>query len=194
MHKEKQLTNYLKDYHVITLKEARVVGIDPMTMTRAVRKGLIFRLSRGVYTIDKDIMFDPLKKYLPIAVQFPSAVIALISALSFHELTDEEERKIWIALPHSKKVQGQKNLKITRRSGLAYTLGIETHEIGKRVIKIYDPEKCIIDSFKYLTEEVAIKALKLYLKRKNVNIPKLLEYGKKLKRPISEKVKMITTE
>ena len=190
---KERIMSFVEEHYVITLKEAKDMGINAMAISRAVKQGYLHRLARGVYAADEDILFDPLKKYLQITALYPDAVIALISALTFHELTDEEERQIWIALPHSKKIRPPKNVNAMRLSGSAYELGIEAHRIGKRLIKIYDREKSIVDAFKYLTEEVGIKALKAYLKQEKVDIPKLIRYSTELKYPLHDQIKAITT-
>ena len=127
---KEKILEFLEDHYVISLREAREIGISAMAISRATKEGVLYRLARGVYTADEDIQFDPLKKYLLVVTLCPEAIIALISALTFHELTDEEEREYWIALPHSKKFRPPKNVRIIRLSGPAYTLGIESHCIG----------------------------------------------------------------
>ena len=193
MSKRGQIINYLKGWQVITLKEACTLGINAMMLTRAVKEGWLHRLGKAVYSDNPDLPFDPVKKFLPVVAKYPEAILTSISALSLHGLTDEEEREIWIALPHNKKVQGQKGIKVLRLSGPAYSLGIQTLEIGKREVRFYDREKSVVDAFKYLTEEIAIKALKAYLQKPKINVTKLLDYGKRLGRPLHEEVKTIMT-
>ena len=55
-------------------------------------------------------------------------------------------------------------------------------------MRIYDIEKSVVDAFKYHTEEVALKALKRYLKMKNRNIQKLCDYARRLRKPLDEMV------
>ena len=193
MNKGDNISSHLKNSHVLTLNEARAMGVNPMQITRAIKAGKLHRLCEAVYTDDLDLPFDPIKKYLSVTAKYPYAVIASISALRFHNLTDEEERDIWIALPHSKKIQGNSGVKVLRLSGRAYSMGIEIQKVGKREIKFYDREKSVVDAFKYLTEEIAIKALKAYLKQPSVDIPKLLDYSKKLGKPLQNEVKTIMT-
>ena len=44
----------------------------------------------------------------------------------------------------------------------------------------------MVDAFKYTTEEVALKALKAYLKRKDKNVQKLSGYARRLRKPLDE--------
>ena len=100
---QQKLEQYLEKASVISLDEARAMNINAMILSRAVSTGKLHRLHRGVYASSDDILYEPLKKYLPYTVQIPEAVVALVSALNIHDLTDEEERDIWIAVPHEKK-------------------------------------------------------------------------------------------
>jgi Predicted transcriptional regulator len=187
------LMRFLKENDFITLNEARRLGINPMTLSRLVANEDIFRTDRGVYTHDLAWLTDPLKKYLPACTQIPEAVICGVSALSYYDLTDEEERKTWIAIPVQKKLKDPR-YRVIRTRGLGYSLGIEIHKFGKRSVRIYDREKAVVDAFKYLTEETALKALKGYLKLKTKDIHKLSDYGRKLRKPLDDLVRALMAE
>lgn len=184
---------FLEENDFITLKEAREMGINPMTLSRLVANEALHRTDRGVYTHDLAWLTDPLKKYLPACTQIPEAVICGISALTYYDLTDEEERQTWIAIPFQKKLKDPR-FRVIRPRGLGYSLGIQTHKFGKRSVRIYDREKAVVDAFKYLAEETALKALKGYLKLKNKDIYKLSDYGKKLRKPLSDLVRVLMAE
>ena len=53
----------------------------------------------GLHAKQVDWLTDPLKKYIVPCTLYPDAVICGVSALTYHDLTDEEERQVWIALP-----------------------------------------------------------------------------------------------
>jgi hypothetical protein len=64
------------------------------------------------------------------------------------------------------------------------SLGQTMIKIGNQNLKIFDRERTIIDSFRYLDEEIALKALQSYLKSNKdtkPDIDKLLKYAKKLR-------------
>lgn len=164
-----------------------------MMLSRMAKAGEIFRIERGLYTKTTDWLTHPLKKYLPICSAKPEAIICGISALNYYELTDEEERKIWIALPSHKRIRNPR-YRVIRPRNSNYKLGIERHAFGKREVRIYGIEKTVVDAFKYLTEEAALKALKAYLKRKNKDIAKLCEFGRKAKKPLDDILRVLMTE
>lgn len=177
----------------LTIGEARKIGVSPMMLSRLVAAGELFRTEHGIYTRDPDWITDPLKKYVAACTLYPKAVICGISALTYHDLTDEEERQVWIALPAPAVIHNPR-YRVIRPSGIAYTLGIEKHSFGRRAVRIYNLEKTIVDAFKYHTEEVALKALKGYLKRKDKDIGKLCDYARRLKKPLDEIITVLLAD
>jgi hypothetical protein len=64
------------------------------------------------------------------------------------------------------------------------SFGKTSVKIGSRKIKIFDRERTIVDAFRYLDKEIALKALQTYLKsgkEKKPDIDKLLRYAKRLR-------------
>lgn len=63
-------------------------------------------------------------------------------------------------------------------------LGQVEIQVGLNHLKIFDNERTIIDSFRYLSQGVAIKALQAYLRQRNADKPnfdKLMKYAKLLR-------------
>lgn len=177
----------------VTIGEAKKLGVSPMTLSRLVASEELFRTEHGIYTHNPDWLTEPLKKYVAACTLYPKAVICGISALTYYDLTDMEERQVWIALPAPSIIHNPR-YRVIRPSGIAYTLGTEKQFFGKRVVRIYDLEKTIVDAFKYHTEEVAYKALKGYLKRKDKDIQKLCDYARRLKKPLDEIVTALLSD
>ena len=178
---------------IITTSEGRKLGIGPMMLSRLAANETIHRVEHGVYTRQMDWLTHPLKKYIVACAVYPEAVICGVSALTYYDLTDEEERQVWIALPAPKIIHNSL-YRVIRPSGLSYTLGVEKHVFGKREVRIYNLEKTVVDAFKYHTEEVALKALKRYLKKKDKNIQKLCDYARRLKKPLDETVAVLQAD
>ncbi len=193
MDNKTKLFAFLDKNILITVDEARKLGVSPMMLSRLVAEETIYRTERGIYTQSLDWLGDSLKKYCAVSALYPGAVICCVSALTYYDLTDEEERKVWIALEAPKIIRNPR-YRVIRPSGLAFTLGITAHSFGTRKVKIYDIEKTIVDTFKYHTEDVALKALKGYLRRKDKNIQKLCDYGRKLKKPLDEIVTILMAD
>lgn len=147
-------------------------------------KGQIERVSRGIYKI-KDLSFDSEFEWEDLAIaalSIPNGVICLISALCYYGLTDEIMREFWIAVPHATISPTRENAHIVRMRNI--TLGQSTIKIGNLKLKIFDRERTIVDAFRYLDKETALKALQTYLKTtkdKKPDIDKLLLYAKKFR-------------
>lgn len=188
-----KLIIFLEKNLFITLKEGKTLGINAMMFSRWVSQGELHRIEQGIYARNIDWLTDPLKKYCIACTRFKGAVICGISALTYYELTDEEERNIWVALPRLRTLKNQR-YRFIRPQGPSYTVEIEKHIFGKREVRIYSREKTIVDAFKYLTEEIALKALKAYLKRKDKNIPKLCDYSRRLKKPLDDIITVLLAD
>jgi hypothetical protein len=62
-------------------------------------------------------------------------------------------------------------------------LGIIKIQLSGVEVKITDPERSLIDAFKYLDEESSVTSLRMYLNQEEskVNVTKLVDYALKLK-------------
>lgn len=160
------------------------MGIPSRMLAYFSEKGQIEKVSRGMYKI-KNLDFDSEFEWEDLAVtalSIPNGVVCLISALCYYNLTDEIMREFWIAVPHATTSPFRENAHIIRMRNISF--GQTTVKIGNRKIKIFDRERTVIDAFRYLDKEIALKALKIYLKvseERKPDINKLLRYAKKLR-------------
>ncbi len=169
---------------VFSSAEGRKAGIPPRMLAYFYAKGQIERVSRGMYKI-KNIDFDSEFEWEDLAVtalSIPNGVICLISALCYYGLTNEIMREFWIAIPHATTSPARENAHIIRMRNLSF--GQSTIKIGSQKLKIFDRERTVVDAFRYLDKETALKALQAYLKiskDRKPDIDKLLRYAKKLR-------------
>jgi predicted transcriptional regulator of viral defense system len=166
--------------------QALTQGIHPRTLYKLRDAGELIQIGRGVYRLS-DIPESANLDLAIVAIRVPQAVICLISALSFFDLTTEIPHQVYIALPGPGTVKARQPhldyppLKAFRFSGAAYTEGIETHVLDGISTKIYSPAKTIADCFKFRNQiglDVALEALKLYRKRKDFKVSTLLKYAR----------------
>jgi predicted transcriptional regulator of viral defense system len=165
---------------IIRTIEAIEKGIHPRTLYSMRDKGVLIQLSRGVYQLFDDHVEDV--DLTVIATKIPKCVICLISALSFHEITTQIPHAVSVAL-----IKGAETprldfppVNIYRFSDKPFHAGIESHELGGVIIRVYCPEKTIADCFKFRNKigmDIALEALKLYKERKKFNIQALLKYA-----------------
>lgn len=115
------------------------------------------------------------------ASSIPESVICLISALVFYGLSDQVMREIWLAMPHKFHPPKRPNTRIVRMRNI--DLGKTSIALGEYHVQIFDRERCIIDAFRYLSKEIAIKALQRYFQSKDAKADpqKLGVYAKKLR-------------
>jgi len=113
----------------------------------------------------------------------PGAVICLISALAFHELTTQVPHAVDIALNKGDEPPrlDYPPLRLYWFSGPAYSEGVDTHVIDGTPVRIYSPEKTIADCFKLRRRvglDVALEALKAYCQRPGFDPDTLLHYAR----------------
>ena len=172
------------------------MGIPSRMLAYFCQKGVIERVGRGVYRVIEassgvDLDFEEL--VLTVS-SIPRGVVCLISALCYYKLTDQIMREYWIAIPNSDKSPKRPHTRIVRMRNM--TLGLTVVKMGKYKVKIFDRERTIIDAFRYLSDEVAIKALQAYLKFSSgskADLPKLSKYAKALRVNIHSYIMALTT-
>lgn len=178
-----------------TSEEARIFGVSSANLAYYVKKGDIQRLGHGVYRgakapIVEDFRWEDLGEAIQ---RVRGGVICLTSALAVHGLTDEIPRQHWIAIRNDTVHRGRRDLKIVRMRNL--TLGKTMLNLGGLKLPIFDRERTIVDAFRYLGKESAIKALRqaLSLRRsERIDQEKLRSYAKELRVDIDPYLMAVT--
>ncbi|MDR1534788.1 MAG: type IV toxin-antitoxin system AbiEi family antitoxin domain-containing protein [Planctomycetota bacterium] len=150
----------------LRMREAIRRGITRHTLYALRDRGVIEQLGRGVYRL---AAMPPTSRpdLLTVALRIPKAVICLVSALDFHDLTTQIPHSVEVALPRSAGIPrlAHPPLLIKRFSDAVYAAGVEEHMIDGAAIKIYSPAKTLADCFKYRNKigmDVVLEALSLY--------------------------------
>ena len=164
-----------------TMKAIRL-GIHPEILYRMRNEGVVIQIGRGLYRLAK---LPPLKNpdLIAVALKAPKAVICLISALSFHELTMQIPHEVSIALRPGYKPPRLSHppIRAFYFSAGALSEGIQRHEIDGISVQIFSPEKTIADCFKFrnkIGNDVAIESLKIYRRRKGASVDEILKYAR----------------
>ncbi len=176
--------------------EAREAGIHPSRLSYYVKTNRIERIGHGVYrgvesSIDADFQWEDL---IIIAKSIPQGVVCLVSALALYGLTDEMPREHWIAVPHSTTAPKRDHTRIVRMRDIE--TGKILYPIGQETVVIFDRERTIIDAFRYLSKEIAIKALKAAASgraTKKLDIKKLQQYARQFGLNLEPYILTVTT-
>jgi predicted transcriptional regulator of viral defense system len=179
---EKAIEIFEAHMGILRSSEAQKLGIHPQIINRMVERGLLTKEERGLYRLaSKEIETDP--DLINVTKLVPKAVFCLLTALSFHEMTQQIPRKVYVALPFGYREPDISHppLEIVNLSKKPYKAGIERHNLSGVSVPIYNEAKTVTDCFKFrrkIGENVAIEALKEYVRRDNHDIQLLLEYAK----------------
>ncbi len=178
----KAIEFFKQNNNVVRTQQAIKGGISPRTLYELVQNGDVIRLSRGLFQLSSAEPFS-IPDIIPVFLKIPKAVLCMVSALNYYELTNQIPHQIDIALPQDaeKPRLEYPPLRIFWLSKKSYITGIEEEKIDSIRFKIYNREKTISDCFKFRNRigmDVAIEALQMYLKIPESDIPSLLHYAK----------------
>ena len=180
---------------MFTIAEATKRGVSRQLLAYYTKGGVLERMHPGVY---RSVSHEPLVDFeweglVEAATTIPDGIICLISALCYYRLTDQVMRESWIAIPHQHRAPKRPNTRIVRMRNLA--LGVTQTLLGEYLVHIFDRERCIVDAFRYLDKEIAIKALKRYLQggKSKPDLKRLQAYAKKLRVNLTPYILAYTT-
>jgi predicted transcriptional regulator of viral defense system len=178
-----------------TAADAKAQGVSASLLAYYVKKKQLEKIAHGVYRgIDAERSETPFEweDLISTAASIPNGRVCLISALALYELTDEIPRQFWIAIPHKQFPPKRPKTKIVRMRDA--NTGATRLKLGSATIRIFDRERTIVDAFRFLAPETAIKSLKRYLSGSNgkPNLAKLRRYSLKLKVQIGEYIEALT--
>lgn len=166
---------------IIRTADALRAGIHPRTLYGLRDGGTLEQLSRGVYRLaDRSPLSHP--DLVVVAMRSPKAVVCLVSALAFHELTTQVPHSVSIALPRGTESPRIEHppVSVHHFSGESQGAGIEEHEIDGVAVRVYGAEKTLADCFKFRNKigmDVVLEALKLYRERRRFDVGVLLEFA-----------------
>jgi len=164
------------------MKELRAAGFLPREVAAVLAKGQIERVKPGLYRLAGYGQTGEHAGLAEVCRAVPEGVICLVSALDYHGMTTFNPSEVYIAIPHGAKPPRMlyPPIKPFFFRERFYAPGIEHTRISSGEIRVYSREKTICDMFRYrrkLGEDLALEALKQYLKLKGANTKKLLEYA-----------------
>jgi predicted transcriptional regulator of viral defense system len=179
---EHRILNLAKSQSTIRTRDAIELGIHPEYLRRLVAKGLLLKSGRGMYTsIDAELTEH--HSLVAASQRVRHGVICLLSALQFHGIGTQAPFEVWLAIDVHARCPNPDSLPLRSvyMSGLALSVGIETHSIEGTSVRIFNPAKTIVDCFKYRHKiglDVALEALQESWESRRCSIDELWSYAK----------------
>ena len=155
-----------------TYNEARNQGLTQYAIQKLLDVGAIERLERGTYrSVDEDLSDEELFRWATRRGGGP-AVVCLLSALSYYELTDSIPKQVWLMVPKEKRVKSS-GIKLYRARNPRWKIGV----ILRDGYSITSLERTIVDAMTLQTlisPRIGLDALKAALATKKTSANKLI--------------------
>ena len=177
-----KLIDLVRNQGLIRPRDLAPLGIPRVSLTRAVRRGELERIGRGLYGLPG----RPVSAHgslAEVARRVPKGVVCLLSALRFHGLTTQAPFEVWLAI-ENKSIAPKLDyppLRIVRFSGAALTEGVEEHAVDGVTVRMTGVAKTVADCFKYRNKiglDVALEALREAWRGKRMTSDDLWHYAK----------------
>ena len=169
---------------IVAASAVRAAGISPNYLSQMVKAGRLNRLARGLYALPTVYVDEMAELY----AKNKSIVFSHLSALYLHDLTDRTPLKMTITLPRIKnasKLLQSGLVEIKRSNESNHALGLtEMSSPSGFPIPVYDMERTVCDivkNGKNTDMQILTETLKVYAKRKDRNLSRLMQYAKVLK-------------
>ena len=167
---------------VLRTSEVIGLGIHPRTLYAMRDAGVLEQLGRGLYRLAD---LPPLEHpdLVSVALRVPTGVLCLLSALSLHDLTSQIPHEVYLALRRGAERPrlGHPPVRPFWFTGRAFSEGVETHTLDGIEVRVYGAAKSVADCFKYRNKlgiDVAVEALRLYLRRRGARVDDLLGHAR----------------
>ena len=183
---QKKALNYAREHSPFRPRDVAELGVHPEDIRRLCGKGLLTRISRGLYEF-ANAEPGPNQTLVEACKRVPQGVVCLLSALRFHEIGMQLPHKIWLAIP-SKAARPHVDyppLELIYLTDRMFHEGIEEHKTAGGAIRIYSVAKTVVDCFRFRTKvrvDVAVEALRETIhsrRRYGVTIGQISEMARK---------------
>jgi predicted transcriptional regulator of viral defense system len=175
--KRQQILELARKAGVLRPRDVEAVGISGEYLHKLFTEGVLERRSRGLYSLP-DAEFGENIQLAEIAKRVPKAVVCLLSALRFHELTTQAPHQIWIAIgekARSPRIE-YPPIHVVRFAEAPLHYGVQIHPIDGVEVKVYSPAKTVTDCFKFRRQigtDVALEALRDCWRQQKATIDEL---------------------
>ena len=157
-------------------------GIPRWRLSRLVNVGILERVRRGLYRA-ADLPMTPDLELVQVCAAIPHSVVFLASALFYYGLTTYYPNSVWLAVR-----QNDRPVHLVSPPIRLHFLTPKYHQMGVSQIstpsgriRIYDREKTLCDCIRFRNKiglDVAIEALRNYLKSPGASRDRILKYAR----------------
>ncbi|MCY4138619.1 MAG: hypothetical protein OXF56_10180 [Rhodobacteraceae bacterium] len=178
-----QAIELLRSQGMMRLSEFKVNGITAATIGRMVRGGDVIRLARGLYQLS-DAPLDANHSLAEAAKRVPKGVVCLVSALAYHELTDQLPRTVWMAIGSRDWMpkEGRPAMRIVRFTDALLTDDVLTVYVENVPVKIFGVAKTIADCFRHrrkVGQTVALEGLQEALRQRKASPAEIARHAER---------------
>ncbi|WIM04514.1 MAG: type IV toxin-antitoxin system AbiEi family antitoxin domain-containing protein [Candidatus Nitricoxidivorans perseverans] len=167
---------------LIRPRDLEPLGLPRVSLTRLVRQGALTRVGRGLYALP-DRSVSEHATLAEVARKHPRAVVCLLSALRFYDLTTQSPFQVWLAIPNKARAPriDYPPPRIVRFSDPLLIEGVEEHPIDGVPVRITGIARTVADCFKYRNKiglDVALEALRDAWTGRRVGMDELWQFAK----------------
>lgn len=173
----------LRDRGIVRLSEFRAAGVTAATVSRMLESGEVTRLGRGLYQLP-GAPLDANHSLAEAAKRIPKGVVCLVSALAFHELTDQLPRAVWMAIGTKDWApkEGTPPVRIVRFTETFLEDDVITERIEGVPVKIFGVAKTIADCFRHrrtVGQSVALEGLQEALRQRKATPAEIARHAER---------------
>lgn len=159
------------------LTELRDEGFQTREISKLNDEGVLYKVKPGLYKLKNSQVTSG---YVDVSKAMPKGVIALVSALTYYDLTTFNPSSIHVAIPNYEKAKKLNfpPVEVYYFRENQYEHGIEEVSIQGHTVRMYNREKTVCDMFRYrnkLGEDLALEGLREYLELPEANLNVLKE-------------------
>lgn len=181
--KAKKLIDFFKRQKGVARFSAVLkAGYHPDTLLSLEKEGAVEKIGRGLYRLREGrALANP--DLVVATLKVPKGVVCLVSALSFHEATDEVPHAVDLAIPRGARANKTDfpPVRFYRFTPEAWKAGVEEHKIDGHIVRVYDLAKTVADCFKFRNKigpDIARNALKTAVTEKHVSPKEIMHFAK----------------
>lgn len=179
--KRQQVIRLVQRLPVVRPKDLTERGLPKDYLYMLAKEGVIERVGRGLYQWPESDLGRN-HSLAEVSKLAPKAVVALFSALNFHEMTTQNPHQIWLAIDRKswRPKISYPPVRFVTMSAEALSAGVEVHSANGVSIKVFSPAKTVADCFKYRNKiglDVALEALRDGWNARKFTMDELLKYA-----------------